>query len=174
MAAHQIPNGNFNGDSTVLFPQHSHQRQAQMRSSSKGLELLKTSKWNAQFPLGNSIWDFWSAFQEIIFFLDKISVRGDKSSFAIYISVKISRLFGQRINNRWDLNYRGSTNIRRNIVSACMFLKRFPILPYGNYGFQRQFLFLRCKLCKLCFPYTYSHAAFLTHFNENPSMQAAA
>ena len=29
---------------------------------------IKNSKWNAQFPLGNSIWDFWSAFQEIIFF----------------------------------------------------------------------------------------------------------
>ena len=26
-------------------------------------ELLETSKWNAQFPLGNSIWDFWSTFQ---------------------------------------------------------------------------------------------------------------
>ena len=50
----------------------------------------------------------------------------------------------------------------------------FPNFNIRNYGFQRQFLFLRCKLCKLCFPYIYSHAAFLTHFNENPSLRAAA
>ena len=32
-----------------------------------GLELVKTSKWNAHFPFGNSVWEFWSTFQEIPF-----------------------------------------------------------------------------------------------------------
>ena len=33
----------------------------------KDLELVKTSKWNPNFPFGNSVWKFWSTFQEILF-----------------------------------------------------------------------------------------------------------
>ena len=37
------------------------------RSNPKGLELVRKSEWNAQFPFGNSVWEFWSTFQEIPF-----------------------------------------------------------------------------------------------------------
>ena len=37
------------------------------RSNPKGLELVRKSEWNAQFPFGNSVWEFWSTFQEISF-----------------------------------------------------------------------------------------------------------
>ena len=33
----------------------------------KGSELVKTSKLNAHFPFGNSVWEFRSTFQEISF-----------------------------------------------------------------------------------------------------------
>ena len=37
------------------------------RSIPKGLELVRKSEWDAQFPFGNSVWEFWPTFQEIPF-----------------------------------------------------------------------------------------------------------
>ena len=61
-------NENFTGDALFSFPRLSHERRDQRRSISKGLELLETSKWNTQFPLGNSVWDDRSTFQEVLVF----------------------------------------------------------------------------------------------------------
>ena len=33
----------------------------------KGLELVKPSKWNAYFSFRNSVWEFWTTFQEFPF-----------------------------------------------------------------------------------------------------------
>ena len=59
------------------------------RSKPKGLELVRKSEWNAQFPFGNSVWGFWSTFQEIPFspenFLWKSQI-----SLPIYIPTEIS------------------------------------------------------------------------------------
>ena len=46
----RILNGNFHGDAFVPFPRLVLGRYDQRRSKSKGLELVKTTKWNAHFP----------------------------------------------------------------------------------------------------------------------------
>ena len=60
----QIPNRNFHGDALVPLPRIFPGRKDH---KPKGLELVKLSKWNAHFPLGNSVWEFWSTFQEVPF-----------------------------------------------------------------------------------------------------------
>ena len=72
-----------------------------------------------------------------------------------YISFKISGF--------WGKCYRGLPHTSRNIHSACMFLQRFPILSYGKYCFQRQFM----QMMKVVIPlHVFPCGRFLAHFND--------
>ena len=53
----QILNGNFHRDALVPFPRLFLKTKGQGRSKPKGLELVKTSKWNTHFPFRNSGFD---------------------------------------------------------------------------------------------------------------------
>ena len=79
----QMPNRNFNEDALVSYPRLSYERHDQRQSNSKGLELLETSKWKAQFPLGNSIRKFWSTFQKIPFLSRKFPFGATKLIFPL-------------------------------------------------------------------------------------------
>ena len=61
----QILNGNFHGDALVPFPRLSRKIRSKVIQP-KGRWLVKTNKWNVHFPFGNSVWKFWSTFQEIL------------------------------------------------------------------------------------------------------------
>ena len=74
--------------------------------------------------------------------------RGDGERYVTPVRAAAEETIGQTVNNRSDLNFCDLTNIRINIHCAYMFLQRFPILPYGIYCFQHQFLFPRFKLFK--------------------------
>ena len=54
------------------------------------LELVKTSKWNASFRLGISVY----LSRNPVFPGEKIFVRGDEINLFIYILSEISRVFG--------------------------------------------------------------------------------
>ena len=58
-------NGNFPGMCAFHFHEHFHRDEYKP----KGLELVAKSKWNAHFPFGNSVWEFWTIFEEISFSL---------------------------------------------------------------------------------------------------------
>ena len=59
----------------------------------KRLELVGKSKWNAQFPFGNSVSEFWTTFQEIPF-SPEIARLGRANLSSIYIPIEISGFWG--------------------------------------------------------------------------------
>ena len=63
----------------------------------KSLGLVKTSKWNAQFPFGNSFWEFRFTFEEIPFYQKKFAFGETKLIFP----------FIQSIRNFWILAVTG-------------------------------------------------------------------
>ena len=62
--------------------------------SEKGLELVKTSKWNAHFPLEIPFGNFNLPFKKSSF-PEKNFIRGDKINLFIYIPSKISGFSGK-------------------------------------------------------------------------------
>ena len=92
-------NGNFHGDALVPFPRLFLGRQDQRQFKPKVLELVKTSKWNAHFPCGNSVWEFLSTFQEFPFSRENFLSGGKtKLIFPFTFHLKFRDFLGQKIS----------------------------------------------------------------------------
>ena len=88
----QIPNRNFHGDALVPIPRLFFRKVGSRRSKPKGLELVTISKWNAYFTFGNSVWEFWSTFQEIPFSRENFRSGRQNQSFHLH-SIRNFRIF---------------------------------------------------------------------------------
>ena len=89
----RILNGIFHGDELVPFPiRRFLGRKDQRRFKPKGLELLKLANGRNDFPFRNSVWEFWSTFQEIPFSRENFRLER-KINLSIYIQSEISGFF---------------------------------------------------------------------------------
>ena len=102
----QIPNGNFPGDARFPFQDFLSEDRIKGDSSQKAWnQYVKTSKWNGHFPFGNSVWEFWSTFQEILFSQENFRSGRQKSSFHLH-SIRNFRIFW--VNGKQPLSLRPS------------------------------------------------------------------
>ena len=116
----QIPNGNFHGDTLVPFPQLFPERQDQRRSRSNDLEPEKTSEWNAHFAFGNSVWEFWSTFQEIPF--SRENFRSGRQNYSFYLqSIRNFRILW--VNGKQPQTLLGRLLIPRLAPVACFLVQ---------------------------------------------------
>ena len=119
----KIPNGNFHGDPLVPFP-----RLFPERSKSNDLEPVKTSKWNAHFSFGNSVWEFRSTFQEIPF--SRENFRPGRQNYSFHLqSVRNFRILWVNettMGLRWSL----TTSIEYVASAYYCLCSSFIFLPW--------------------------------------------
>ena len=88
---HQIPNGNFHG--MCVFHFHGFHKP-------KGLDLVAKRKCNARFPFGNSVWKFWTTFQEMPFSPEIFRLGSPNWSFHLHSNRNNSRIWGGGLNGK--------------------------------------------------------------------------
>lgn len=89
----QILKGNFHGDALVLLIATTFSRKIGSEAiQAKRPGTTKTSKGNAHFPFGYSVWEFWSTFQEIPFSREDFRSGRQNLSFHLH-SIRNFRIF---------------------------------------------------------------------------------
>ena len=136
----QNPNGNFHTGFAVPFT-------VVKRSNPKGLELVRKSEWNAQlFPFGNSVWEFWSTFQETPFSPEIFHLGRLISSFHLHSNRNFRIFF---VNGKQPLTH-SSHSILKDILRLShpgnLFWARPPsdplLAPNSRIGVTNNFSFL--------------------------------